>query len=92
MDTLCHPVEQQQRQEALEAAYEADGRHDPHHPRHATYTGLAQVPAAPTIEEQLATWWRSSYPSASLNAQTGAMMCAFGAWLLEQHRQPSAAG
>lgn len=36
----CNPVEQQARQERLEALYEADGRHDPAHPAHATYTGL----------------------------------------------------
>ena len=36
----CHPIEQQARQDQLDALYEADGRHDPAHPAHATYTGL----------------------------------------------------
>lgn len=27
-------------QDRLEALYEADGRHDPDHPMHSTYTGL----------------------------------------------------
>jgi hypothetical protein len=36
----CDPVEQQLRQEHLDALYEADGRHDPKHPKHALYTGL----------------------------------------------------
>ena len=33
-------LEQQARQERLDALYEADGRHDPKHPMHALYTGL----------------------------------------------------
>lgn len=36
----CHPVEQQTRQDRLEELYAADGRHDPDHPHHGTYTGL----------------------------------------------------
>lgn len=36
----CDPVEQQARQDQLDALYQADGRHDPAHPAHATYTGL----------------------------------------------------
>lgn len=36
----CDPIKQQARQDQLEALYEADGRHDPAHPAHATYTGL----------------------------------------------------
>ena len=38
--TDCNPIEQQARQDQLEALYEADGRHDPAHPLHSTYTGL----------------------------------------------------
>ena len=96
LPNACDPQAQQARQDALDAAYEADPRAtDPTHPQHALYTGLvaAQQEAcllsapAPTIEDQLAAWWRSSYPNASLNAQTGQMMCAFGAWLLEQREQ-----
>lgn len=84
----CEPASQQTRQNALEAAYEANGRHDPAHPQHGLYTGLMVVEEPqPTIEDQLAAWWRSSYPTATLNAQTGQMMAAFGAWLLEQQRQ-----
>ena len=36
----CDPVEQQQVQERLDALYEQDGRHDPAHPLHASYTAL----------------------------------------------------
>lgn len=37
---MIDPIEQQRRQDALDAAYEADGRHDPEHPLHALYSGL----------------------------------------------------
>lgn len=40
MNRDCDPTEQQERFERLEALYEADGRHDPAHPMHASYTGL----------------------------------------------------
>ena len=40
--TDCDPVQQQARQDQLEALYEADGRHDPGHPMHCLYCGLAQ--------------------------------------------------
>lgn len=36
----CDPIEQQARQDQLDERYAADGRHDPAHPGHATYTGL----------------------------------------------------
>ncbi len=93
MNHDCHPVEQQARQDALDAAYEADGRHDPAHPHHCTYTALMTVEpeatAAPSLEDQLAAWWRQSYPNATLNPQTGALMVAWASWLLEQqHQQP----
>ena len=45
----CQPVEQQQRQDQLEELYDTDGRKDPAHPHHGTYTGLVagfQEPAA----------------------------------------------
>ena len=32
--------EDQERQDRLEHLYEIDGRHDPAHPAHSTYTGL----------------------------------------------------
>ena len=89
MNPDCHPVEQQARQNALDAAYLADPRSsDPSHPYYSTYTGLMTTepqPEAVSLEDQLAAWWRSSYPNATLNAQTGQMMVAFGAWLLEQN-------
>lgn len=47
--TDCDPVAQQQRQDQLEELYVADGRKDPAHPHHGTYTGLVagfQEPAA----------------------------------------------
>lgn len=46
MNLDCHPVEQQARQDQLDALYEANGRHDPAHPAHATYTGLMAVASA----------------------------------------------
>ena len=39
----CDPTQQQAAQDRLEALYEADGRHDPAHPMHGLYTGLAQA-------------------------------------------------
>jgi hypothetical protein len=88
----CHPIEQQARQDALDAAYAADGRHDPQHPCHSTYTALMstepEAPAAPSLEDQLAAWWRQSYPNATLNPQTGQMMVAWATWLLAE--QPAA--
>lgn len=41
MNPDCNPAEQNLIQERLEAWYEADGRHDPAHPMHSLYTGLA---------------------------------------------------
>lgn len=45
-DQLCaiNHIKQQARQDALDAAYEADGRNDPNHPMHALYTGLMVAP------------------------------------------------
>lgn len=40
MNPDCNPIEQQARQDQLEALYEADGRHNPDHPMHCLYTGL----------------------------------------------------
>ena len=40
MNPDCNPIEQQARQDQLEALYEADGRHDPEHPMHCLYCGL----------------------------------------------------
>lgn len=34
------------------------------------------------LEDLLAEWWRDSYPSSTLNPQTGRMMVAFAAWVL----------
>ena len=36
----CNPLVQQARQDRLDALYEQDGRNDPSHPAHQTYTGL----------------------------------------------------
>ncbi|NBW63597.1 MAG: hypothetical protein EBR33_10805 [Synechococcaceae bacterium WB4_1_0192] len=46
MNPDCNPIEQQARQDRLDALYEANGRHDPAHPAHATYTGLMVAYAA----------------------------------------------
>lgn len=40
MNPDCNPIEQQARQDRLEAAYIADGRDNPDHPLHSTYTAL----------------------------------------------------
>ena len=43
---------QDARQAELDRLYDADGRHDPHHPMHALYTGLVQeglTPAAAAV-------------------------------------------
>lgn len=37
----CDPIEQQARQDTLDALYLLDGRDRPEHPFHALYTGLA---------------------------------------------------
>jgi hypothetical protein len=52
MDKPCNPIEQQSRQDQLEALYAADGRHDPAHPAHATYTGLCDACACPCSNDQ----------------------------------------
>lgn len=46
MTDINHPINQQLRQDVLEAMYKADGRHDPGHPMHGLYTGLAQIEEA----------------------------------------------
>ena len=38
--SLDEVLEQDARQAELERLYDLDGRHDPHHAHHATYTGL----------------------------------------------------
>jgi len=40
MNPICNPFKQLARQRRLEKLYAADGRLDPAHPRHGTYTGL----------------------------------------------------
>ena len=38
----CNPIEQEAIQAQLDAWYDMDGRHDPSHPMHSLYTGLAE--------------------------------------------------
>ena len=38
--SLDEVLEQEARQRELDRLYDLDGRHDPHHPHHATYSGL----------------------------------------------------
>jgi hypothetical protein len=40
MNPDCNPFKQLARRRQLEELYAADGRLDPAHPRHGTYTGL----------------------------------------------------
>lgn len=47
----CDPVVQQQRQDALEQLYAADGRHDPAHPLHALFSGLVMQAAQASAPE-----------------------------------------
>ena len=42
MDSNCNAIEQEARQALLDSWYEQDGRHDPAHPDHCLYTGLAE--------------------------------------------------
>jgi len=46
MNKDCSPTEQQARQDELDRLYEQDGRNDPNHPLHATYTGLYESSCA----------------------------------------------
>ena len=41
----CDPIKQQARQDLLDEAYALDGRHDPSHEYHLTYTALAETEA-----------------------------------------------
>jgi len=38
---MVNPIEEQRRQDRLDAWYEQDGRNDKSHPLHALYTNLA---------------------------------------------------
>jgi hypothetical protein len=38
---MVNPIEEQKRQDRLEAWYENDGRNDKNHPMYSLYTGLA---------------------------------------------------
>lgn len=84
MNPDCHPVDQQQRQDDLDTAYSADGRHDPSHPHHATYTALMAPNPEPTLEDLLAQWWRDSFPNAPINSKTAELMVQFAAYALQQ--------
>jgi hypothetical protein len=61
----CNPVEQTARQDRLEELYTADGRHDPAHPMHGTYTGLAEAERQQQRDELISAafsaWWQDSY-------------------------------
>lgn len=51
VNPACSPIEQQARQDRLEALYLADGRDNPDHPMHALYTGLAQAAQQQEVEQ-----------------------------------------
>ena len=65
MNPNCNPIEQAARQERLEDLYAADGRHDPAHPQHGTYTGLAEAEREQQRDELInaafSAWWQDSY-------------------------------
>lgn len=50
-DALSQVLAQDARQAELERLYDLDGRNDPHHPHHATYTGLVAGLNDDTTEE-----------------------------------------
>ena len=62
--TDCNPIEQQARQDQLEALYEADGRDNPEHPLHCLYSGLVagqiEQLAAPVLGDYREAWDMSS--------------------------------
>ena len=47
----CDPTQQQAVQDRLEQLYADAGRHDPDHPMHALYTGLAQAAQQQEVEQ-----------------------------------------
>lgn len=51
MNPDCNPIEQQAVQDRLEQLYADDGRHDPAHPMHCLYTGLAQAADGPAVPD-----------------------------------------
>lgn len=51
----CNPVVQLARQWRIDDLYAMDGRHNPEHPAHSTYTGLwAQYVGEPCKDEDVA--------------------------------------
>jgi hypothetical protein len=55
-NNTCSATEQQARQDRIDEAYAADGRHDPGHPRHGTYTALVVPGPEPTVTIALSDW------------------------------------
>lgn len=83
MNPDCNPIDQQQRQDALEAAYIADGRDNPSHPQHCLYGGL-NIKAEATVEDLLQQWWKDSFPNAPINSKTGELMVQFANYVLQE--------
>lgn len=46
----CDPISQQARQDLLDRAYELDGRLEPDHPFHCTYTALRTTAAYESLQ------------------------------------------
>lgn len=82
---IC-PVEEQKRQDQLEAWYKQDGRDDKSHPMHALYTGLAEkyMKKELDVEALFREYWEGSYPNAPANKQSAASHVAFAQFVLSK--------
>jgi hypothetical protein len=84
--TMICPVEEQKRQDQLEAWYKEDGRDDESHPMHALYTGLAEkyMKKELDVEALFREYWEGSYPNAPANKQSAASHVAFAQFVLSK--------
>lgn len=84
--TMVNPVEEQKRQDQLEAWYKQDGRESKDHPMHAVYTGLADkyMKKELNLEELFREYWEGSYPNAPANKQSAASHVAFAQFVLSK--------
>lgn len=83
---MVNPVEEQKRQDQLDAWYKEDGRDDESHPMHSLYTGLADkyMKKELDLEELFREYWEGSYPNAPANKQSAASHVAFAQFVLSK--------
>ena len=83
---MVNPVEEQKRQDQLDAWYKEDGREDKDHPMHALYTGLADkyMKKELDLEALFREYWEGSYPNAPANEQSAASHVAFAQFVLSK--------